>query len=226
MIIRDVVIILIISLLSLYSYADEIDSLLNDSVKAFSEKRTEDGFILLDKAAQLAEESKDPKMCLEIGKRYNELPGELERKNFAIAIFEKGAGFAKAQGKWAMLADFALAMQLLGEKDSAIGVYDEIFIKAGELRDVDAFGVLKVRYEELGDPERAELCGKMIDALTIPPPPNWQLLGETVRGPKESSDVTGQVQRQIADQQVQKTMEYFIEKKKLEEQKKKKLSPF
>lgn len=209
-----------------YLYPEaEINSLLKDSASAFNEKRTQDGLTLLDKAAQLAEETQDAVMCLEIGRRYIELPGELERKGFAIYIFKKGAGFAKAQGKWAILPDFAMALQLIGERDSAIEIYDDIFIKAGEIKDIDAFGVLKVRYEELGDTERSELCGKMIEALTIPPPPDWQPLGETVRGPKKTSDVTGRVQRQIADQQVQKTMEYFMEKKKLEEQKKKRPMP-
>lgn len=203
-------------------HSDEIDSLLVDSSKAFSENKTEEGLILLDKAAQIAESRKNAKACLRVGSAYIDLPSELERKSFAVDILKKGAGFAIEGEKWPMLGDFAMALQHLGEKDSAIEMYDEIFLKAGELRDKETISVLETRYNELGDKERVDICRKMIEALTIPPPPNWKPLGETVRGPKESTDVTGQVQSQIASQQVQKTMEYFIEKKRLEQQKKNK----
>lgn len=209
-----------------YSYAiDEVNYLLDNSKKAFAEKKTEEGLLLLDKAAHTAETQKDAKACLKIGLTYAGLPNEFDRKEFAISILKKGAEFAMAEGDTLLLSEYAKTLKNLGEKDTTIQIYDYIFFKAGELKDKDTFSILKQKYEELGDTERAELCAKMIDALTIPPPPDWQPLGESVRGPKTAPDSSQQYQRALSDQQVQATMDYFREKKKLEEQKKKKLMP-
>lgn len=202
-----------------YPETDEISTLLDSSKKAINENNMEEGLILLDKAARLAEEQKDAEECLSVGLAYAGLPGELERKAFAVDILKKGAGFAEKEKDYTLLGKYAKAFKSLDEKDTAIKIYDEIFLYAGELKDKDVFTTLKTIYKELGDEERAGLCDKMIDALNLPPPPDWQPLGETIRNPKDVHDVSQQSQRSLADQEIQATMDYIKEKRKLHEEK-------
>lgn len=205
-----------------FSDVKGINSLLDDSKKAFVENRVEEGLTLLDKAAQIAKDEKDAAMCLKIGLEYLGLPREYERKSFASVILKNGAEFALAQQKWQILAEYAEILQELGEKDTAVEIYDNIFLKAGEMRDKDTVIELKKRYTQLGDAERADICQKMIDALTIAPPQDWQPLGESVRGAKQVDTRVQQSQGALADQEVQGAMDYFREKKKQEQQKKNK----
>lgn len=210
----------------LYPETAEIDSLLDNSRKAFNEKRIEEGLILLDEAAQIAKTKKDADACLLVGLAYAELPNELERGAFAVDILQKGAEFAKGKKDYSLLGKYARELKGLGEKNTAIEIYDEIFLYAGELKDKDVFTTLKTKYEELGDSERAELCDKMLEALNPPPPPDWQPLGETIRGHKDVSDASQQSQRFLADQEIQAAMDVIREKKKLKEAQKNKVSPF
>jgi len=219
-------IIVLIIFYTLPVLADDIDSLLDNSTTAFNEKRVEDGLVALDKASQSAEEKKDYAACLKVGLAYAKLPPELERKDYAIDILNKGADFAVEQQKWTILWNFADTLENLNANDEAIAIYDQLFLKAAQIKDKDTIFELKKRYEQLYSTERVEVCAKMIDALTVQPPTNWQPLGESVRGNKETPpDAVQQTQRQIADQQVQSAMEYFIEKRKLAAQKKVKPMP-
>lgn len=215
----------ILSCSLLHSESAEINSLLDNSKKAFNEKRIEEGLISLDKAAQLAETQKDANACLAVGLAYAGLPSELERKAFAVDILKKGSDFAKDKKDYSLLGKYAKELKDLGEKDTAIEIYDEIFLYAGELKDKDIFTALKTRYEELGDSERVGLCCKMIEALNPPPPPDWQPVGETIRDHKDVSETSQQSQRSLADQEVQATMDIIRERKKLKEAQKNKTMP-
>jgi tetratricopeptide (TPR) repeat protein len=206
--------------LSAYSNS-EIDSLLDDAKQAFVENKNVYGLFLIDEAGKIAERNKDYKSCQNIGEMCSNLPVESKRNERAKIILKKGADFALAEGRWYILGDIAKVLQKLGDKEGAISIYDEIFLEVKELKDKEAFITLKAKYAELGDPGRAQLCSRMIKALTISPPPGWRPLGETVRGPKKPpSEEVQSAQRQIEDMQVQKAIEYDTEKEKLKEKKK------
>lgn len=218
------VILSIIVLLSVFLYSDvnEINSLLNSASRAFDEKKTEYGLALLNKVAKMAEEQKDSQACFKIGLEYKELGGKLS----AISILRKGAGFAIDQERWTLVGEYAMALQgIEGGRDIALDLYDRLFMRAGMLRDKDTISVLQKKYKELGYYKRAELCTKMIDILSMPPPANWPLSGETVRDAKSVSDVSQQCTRSLADQEIKATMEYFLEMKRLKEQRKKRPLP-
>ena len=205
---------------------NELDSLLSGASKAFKENRIEEGLISLDTASQIAESQKNIKACLEIGLLYKDLPAELERNVFAADILKKGYRFAAEQKKWHILGKFAEALGELGEKDTAVEIYDIIFLQAGKNKDKDTFIALKKKYQKLGDSERVEFCDKMIKALTITPPPGQPVPIQTVRDPKRQPPMqVQQMQRQLSDQEIQQTLEYFREKKQLEHDKKKKITP-
>lgn len=210
---------------SLYCEDTAIKTLLVTANKALEENKTEEALISLDAAVQIAESEKDPQACLEIALLYEKLPAELERKEFAIDILEKGAVFAEQQKKLPLLWEFAGLLMEFGRNDSAIRLYDQLFIEAGQEKDKYDFIALKGQYEKLGDQERVALCDKMIKIISIPPA-NWPLVGETIRGPKQtSSPQVQQYNRQLADQEIHQTVEHLQEKRQLEEDKKKRTYP-